>query len=389
MVNKFDYTLGIDASNLRDGGGLGHISQILNTVDPQEFGINQVLIWAGKKTLDNLPIRKWLKKKHVPTLDKTLPYRILWRQCELLNNIRKTNCNALFAPGGLIPNGSTVPTITMSQNLLPFVKKEIQRFPLLSLDRLRFVLLRYGQMSSMKRANGIIFLTQYAQNVVLKELKTYTGLHTIIPHGIEKRFFSSSFKKNKPLSDYSISNPFKLLYVSTVYYYKHQWQVAKAVTNLRDRGFPVVIDFIGNGHPVAKNMLNKTIKNLDPKGAFLRYNEGVPFEKINSVYQTADAFVFASSCETFGSVLLEAMAAGLPVASTRGGAMSEILGDSAVYFDPEKIKDIEIALETLLKDLNLRELLAKATFEKAKQYSWEQCSKETFSFISNTINGCT
>ena len=43
--------LGIDASNIRDGGGLGHISEILQAAQPQEFGISKIVVWGGKTSL--------------------------------------------------------------------------------------------------------------------------------------------------------------------------------------------------------------------------------------------------------------------------------------------------------------------------------------------------
>jgi len=95
----------------------------------------------------------------------------------------------------------------------------------------------------------------------------------------------------------------------------------------------------------------------------------------------ADAFVFASSCETFGQILIEAMASGLPIASSDIGAAREILGDSALYFDPKNPASIFSALEKLLQDPELRASMSQNNFEKAKQYSWVSCADATFQFI--------
>jgi len=95
----------------------------------------------------------------------------------------------------------------------------------------------------------------------------------------------------------------------------------------------------------------------------------------------ADAFVFASSCEAFGLILIEAMASGLPIASSDIGAAREILGDNSIYFDPKNPEKISSALEKLLNNPEIRTSTSEANFEKAKQYSWATCADATFRFI--------
>jgi glycosyltransferase involved in cell wall biosynthesis len=92
--------------------------------------------------------------------------------------------------------------------------------------------------------------------------------------------------------------------------------------------------------------------------------------------------VFASSCETFGQILVEAMSAGLPIACSNRSVMPELLGDAGVYFDPEQPAEIASAIRTLFDSPELRSRLARESFKKAKNYSWARCADETFSFIS-------
>ena len=48
--------------------------------------------------------------------------------------------------------------------------------------------------------------------------------------------------------------------------------------------------------------------------------------------------------------------------------------------------EIELALKTLIENVELRAKLAVETNEKAKSYSWQHCADETFSFISKTVS---
>ena len=92
--------------------------------------------------------------------------------------------------------------------------------------------------------------------------------------------------------------------------------------------------------------------------------------------------MFASSCETFGQIVTEAMACGLPIACSNRAAMPELLGDAGVYFDPENPHDIACALLELINSPLRREQAARAAFEQARHYSWETCADDTFAFLA-------
>ena len=376
--------LGVDASNIRAGGGVTHLSQLLAAAEPLRAGFVQVKVWSGAATLEKLPQRSWLHGVHVPMLDKGLPGRVIWQQMLLPAALEKSHCTALFSPGGTAPARLVVPNIVMSQNMLPFESRECARYGLLSGMHWRLRLLRMAQSRSMRRADGLIFLTHYAQHTMSRILGRDTHGTMVIPHGIEERFFSQP-KASASMQDFSPARPFRLLYVSIVDMYKHQWQVARAVGELRRKGLPLVVDFIGPAYPPALQRLQATINAVDPRGAFLRYTGAMPFPELHKAYQNADAFIFASSCENLPNIVLEAMAAGLPIASSNRGPMPEVLGDAGIYFDPESVDAIIAALQSLYEQPGLRDTLAKRAYSKAREYSWRQCAQSTFEFIADTI----
>ena len=69
--NRCTYGLiiGIDASNLREGGGVTHLSEMLRDTKMEEFSIHRVIVWGGKKTLEMLWDRPWLSKIFSPEID--------------------------------------------------------------------------------------------------------------------------------------------------------------------------------------------------------------------------------------------------------------------------------------------------------------------------------
>lgn len=144
---------------------------------------------------------------------------------------------------------------------------------------------------------------------------------------------------------------------------------------------PVTLDLIGPAYPPALARLQAAIAAADPQSGFIRYHGSLPYGQLVDYYHQSDAFVFASSCETFGQILLEAMASGLPIACAERSAMPELLGDAGLYFDPENPNDIAAALERLLGRPALREQLACCAYERAHAYSWQRCARETCEFL--------
>ena len=374
--------IGIDASNIRSGGGLTHLGKLLNSFTQNTLPIKHIFIWANKHTSSHIKNSEIVKTHSLAILDQSLPKRLLWRQNELPGLFTANNCSVLFSPGGIIPfrKDNAIPTVTMSQNLLPFDGLAIATYPLSQFyKKLNLIVIRYLQRASFRRASGIIFLTEFARDTVLQRIGPLSGLMKVVPHGLEDSFYSSPHKTH-PVYYYSLQNPFRFLYVSTINFYKHQWNVADAVGKLRRSGYPVSISFVG---PIygGFDKLSKMITKWDPDFSYMEYIGSVEHSQMPRVYQKADAFVFASSCEAFPQILIEAMSAGLPIACSNIGAAREILGDGAIYFDPKDPMAIFSALKTLLDNHELRNALAVANFEKARQYSWRKCADATFEFI--------
>lgn len=371
--------LGIDASNVRGGGGITHLVELLRAADPQRHGFGQVIVWAGSSTLAAIDGRPWLRKQDDPLLDRSLPVREYWKRFKLPKLAVAANCNVLFVPGGSDASGFR-PMVTMSRNLLPFEWPEMRRYGL-SWPTLKNALLHFTQSRTFRSADGLIFLTNYAQDIVMKSAGRGAARLAVIPHGIEDRFCRPP-RPQRGIEDYSTDDPIKLLYVSIVEVYKHQWRVAEAVADLRRSGIPVTLDLVGPAYPPALKKLQQTLRRVDPEQAFIRYRGALPHDSLHELYATADISLFASSCENMPNILLEAMAGGLPIACSNRGPMPEILGDGAAYFDPEDPKDIVKALRVLIESPELRLANANAAFARSKKYSWSRCADETLGFIA-------
>ncbi|MDO8500605.1 MAG: glycosyltransferase family 1 protein [Gemmatimonadaceae bacterium] len=375
--------LGIDATNLRAGGGISYLAGVLRGADPPAHGFSQVVVWAGRETLAMIEDRPWLVKGHDPHLDKVLPYRVWWQLSRLSASAREFDCDVLFVPGGSF-DGDFRPFVAASHNLLPFEWNELKRFGW-SWMALKLMLLRKAQSRTFRNADGLVFASRYARDVVMRVVKPKTRRTVVIPNGVDRQFIRAP-REQLPIERYSAENPFRILYVSIIDVYKHHPEVAEAASRLRAGGFPVVLELVGPAYPPAMKRLQKTVDRVDPEGELIRQRGKVLYPELLASYAEADLFVFASSCENMPLILLEAMTSGLPIACSDSGPMTEILGDGGVYFNPEKPEEIFQSLHAMITSPSLRSERSAISFERAKAYDWTRCARETLMFLSEVAS---
>lgn len=371
--------VGINASRNRSGGAKVHLLGILNDSDPRQYGIREIHVWSYKALLEKLPTAPFLIKHNHPELERSLLHQVCWEYHSLPEEARKAGCDIM-----LNTDAGTVcdfhPSVVMSRDMLSYEWKEMMRYGL-SAMLLRLIVLRFIQTASMKRADGVIFLTNYAARVI----QATTGKlrrTCIIPHGVGLQF------KQKPTGDGWLEMPgqeIRCLYVSNAEMYKHQWVVVRAIAKLRRLGYNVRLSLVGGGSGRAQRLLEKEISIADPGGEFIESRGYVSNEMLPQILAKANLFIFASSCENMPNTLVEAMSSGLPIACSNRGPMPEILGDGGIYFDPENADSISSTVETLIQKRDLRRAIASRAQELAKQYSWQRCASETWGFLRESI----
>lgn len=374
--------VGLDASNLLRGGGRTHLVEFVGAIDCGASALRCLIIWGRQETLDLLPDSVSVVKKQVPALEGGIIRRSIWQRYKLSKAAKAEGCDLLFVPGGTY-RGSFHPVVTMSRNMLPFEWLELRRYGF-SAKALKLVALRFFQLGTYRTVDGLIFLNEYARRQI-ERIQQLNCLQVIIPHGVSDRFFAAP-KNVRAIEQCSSANPFRMIYVSIVDVYKHQWKVVEAVSLLRSlTGWPVVLDLIGPACPAARKLLSASMEFFDPKGEFVFWRGAVAYTQLEEFYQAADIAVFASSCENMPNILLEKMASGIAIACSNRGPMSEFLGNAGVYFDPEDAKDIAAVLERLIRPHDLRWQLAVRSSDIVKTYSWSRCSKATIEFFEKVF----
>jgi len=115
-----------------------------------------------------------------------------------------------------------------------------------------------------------------------------------------------------------------------------------------------------------------------------------PHQSLPELYSAADACVFPAASEGVGLPVLEAMACGIPVACASSGALPEMAGDGALFFDqadPDAIADAISRIVRLPSGENdtFRADLVKRGMAWVSRFSWERCARDTFAYMTEVL----
>ena len=121
-----------------------------------------------------------------------------------------------------------------------------------------------------------------------------------------------------------------------------------------------------------------TMARVRQEATYLGY---VPEPDLPGLVAGASLFVYPSLYEGFGFPVVQAMAANVPVLSSRTSCLPEIGGEAAVYVDPRSAAEIADQLTRLLESPDERSRLAKLGRVRADCYRWERCAEESLTFF--------
>lgn len=370
----------IDATNIISGGGASHLIELLNATNSnslKENDISKIVVVGVFSVTEKLHSKEWLEIINIPQNKSNFIHRFIWKKLSFNKIIKNHLIDIIFNPGGSY-YGTKLPYVTMCRNMLVFETKEADRFGF-TLYRLKFMLLRFFQTRSMKGAKGVIFISKYAQSYIKTNYhKIKINKTSIINHGVSKRFRNKP-KNQKNINFYNKEKPYKILYVSTLDVYKHHDRLAKAIVKLvKNDNLP--LEFIVIGQKAGGYKKFEAIRSEYPN--IIKYSGKIPFEEIQLQYKEADLFVFGSTCENMPNILIEAMSSGLPIACSDKKPMPEFLGKNGAYFSVENPDSIYNCLKKVILNTALRSKLLEESLLLSTQYSWENCSDDTFKFIS-------
>ncbi len=236
------------------------------------------------------------------------------------------------------------------------------------------ILLKWASKHSAKKADVIFVPSEFTKSEILKYYKINPEKIIVTTLAPDPIFHRIGREKKR-----------YILFVGSIFNRRFIPQSIQAFAEFaRDSGdFKFLI--IGKNHTkpfqdIAALVL-KANQALGHKAVIWREYAGD--EGLVRLYSGAFATLWLSSYEGFGLPILESMACGTPVITSRAGSLPEVAGDAALYIEnPQNHEEIANALSQLARDeIHYNELVQKGTIQAAK-FSWQECARET---INNTL----
>lgn len=189
--------------------------------------------------------------------------------------------------------------------------------------------------------------------------------------GLDANLFSPEKKDVKALQKVTRNSYPCILFVSRLVWEKNLETLFEIYDEITKKNIAVNLLIAGDG------IARKACEERMPKAFFLgRKNH----EELSVIYASADIFLFPSVSETYGNVVLEAMASGVPCVIANGGGSADFIeqGVNGFKCEPYKARDYTEKIEILLGDKNRREQFITEGLAYSKACSWEQLVKTYF-----------
>ena len=217
---------------------------------------------------------------------------------------------------------------------------------------------------TIRRASRVIALTSVeAENLV--RLGVPSDRIRIIPNGVDLKEFAG-LPPRRPNGDTT-----ELLFVGRCYpRQKGLEYLVKALPFLRSRE-SIRLTIVGEDWGGVA-MLQSLARALGVERQ-IAFRGALPRDEVIQAYASADIFVLPSLFEPFGIVLLEAMAAGLPVVASAVGGIVDVVADgkTGLLIPPGKPLALAAGLEQLISDSSLRARMAEEARRRVFGYSWD------------------
>ena len=220
----------------------------------------------------------------------------------------------------------------------------------------------------LKNADGVIALTEDMK----KEMqKTRAGGISVIANGLDLERFAALRREEMRGKLQTKPDQRLIVFAGGFRPVKGVTYLIEAMNVVREKHRSAMLMLIGKGPE--EDTLRHLAERLD-LGNCVRFVGQVPNDAVPQYLAAADVLVLPSLSEGFPNVVLEAMAAGLPVVASRVGGLPEIIeeGHNGFLVEPKSPEQIAEKVLLLLGDDELRKRISENNREKAQGYSWER-----------------
>jgi glycosyltransferase involved in cell wall biosynthesis len=332
-----------------------------------------------KELTDPINMLEWLG---VSTSGFPEPYTFGLRACRFLRDkydrydIIHDNQSLSYS---LLTMQKKVPTLATIHHPITIDRRldiAAARTPWKKLKQVRWYSFVRMQKKVSKKLPKIITVSEFAKNDICREYNIPPQRFKVVPNGISTDLFyplpGIEREKNRLIVTNSADMPLKGL--------DYLLMAVKQVSKTHEVNLTVV------GEPKKNSRIIKLIKDLD-LGRRVTFTGRIDNGNFVRWYARATMAVVPSLYEGFGLPAGEAMACGVPVISSSGGALPEVVGDAGVIVPPADAKTLAEAIKGLLDHPEKARALGETGYKRVHQFfTWEKAAQATVEAYRETID---
>ena len=234
------------------------------------------------------------------------------------------------------------------------------------------IIYRHKTESACRNADSVISVSEQTKLDLMEYLSVPEKKIKVIHQGCSESFFRepTSEKMENVKAKYKLPSSY-LLSVGTIEERKNLVVLIKALRNVRD--IPLFV--IGKKTKYILNVLSE-IKKLKLEDRVF-FTENVDSEDLPFIYRSAEVFVYPSLFEGFGIPVIEALASGTPVITSRGSCFPEAGGPGSVYVNPEDPEELSSVLNKILFSAEIKKKMSVTGYEHSKKFHPELAARRT------------
>lgn len=297
----------------------------------------------------------------------SLPYHIRRQRLDLLH---ATVVPPLWCPAPLV--------FTM-HDITPFAFPDFYP-PSISM-RLRAMITR-----GLKAARLVICVSRSAMETTMERFRMPEDRFAVVHHGVDPKFRPVPRDDARQIvrEHLGIDAPY-FLHVGHLEKRKNTARLIDAYASFRATSrLDIKLAFAG-ARNFDTTLIDEAINRHGIREHVLETGE-VRDEHMSALYSAAEALAFPTLWEGFGLPVLEAMACGTPVITSRVSSLPEIAGDAAELIDPLSTDEIAAALCRVATDSELRRRMSARGLEQAGRFTWESAGQATLAAYRRALS---
>lgn len=229
------------------------------------------------------------------------------------------------------------------------------------------------------RADVLFAVSEYTKNNLIRIFNIHPDKIKVVYPGINHQIFNQNISINQQRQ---VRNVYRLpgdyiLFLNTIEPRKNVAGVISAFEKIKSPASLVIAGRLGWKYKKDFALIKKSRKSA--KIIYIGY---VLEQHKPALIKMAKTLIYPSFYEGFGFQPLEAMACGTPVIASHLTSLPEIVGDAGLLVDPYNSNSLASALDEVLTNEKLREMLARKGIAQAEKFNWQKTAKEVLEELS-------